>query len=260
MTQQEFAGKIALVTGSTGGVGLYAARRMLEGGAHVVINSRTEESGGKALAELRQTFDKVSLAVGDCGEYDQAKSVSEQAAAINGGIDVVVSAGAAGKVKPMPFAEMTGEEIAIAYSTRLLPRIYPVHASLPYLRVRGGSVVMLCTDAGRFPTPGESIMGAVGAGVILMTKTLAKEFARWGIRVNSVAMTLTSDTPSWDRIFASDGFQNHLFDKLNGKFPLGRAPTADEVARVAVFLASEGAAQVTGQTVSANGGLSFGGW
>jgi 3-oxoacyl-[acyl-carrier protein] reductase len=128
------------------------------------------------------------------------------------------------------------------------------------MRDRGGAVVMLGTDAGRHPTPGESMVGVVGAGVIVLTKVLAKEFSRWKIRVNSVAMTLTSDTPSWDRIFSGKSFQSDLFAKAVRKFPSGRPPKAEEVARIAVFLASEQTVQVTGQTISVNGGLSYGGW
>ena len=90
---------------------------------------------------------------------------------------------------------------------------------------------------------------------------MAKEFARWNIRVNSVALTLTSDTPSWERIFgAGDTFDAKLFGKIAERFPSGRPPSAEEVARVAAFLASEETSQVTGQTISVNGGLSFGGW
>lgn len=96
--------------------------------------------------------------------------------------------------------------------------------------------------------------------MISLTKTLGKEFARYRIRVNSVALTLTSETPGWDRSFAQPGFQRDLFAKAQENFPFGRPPSADEVAGVAVFLASASASQVTGQTISANGGLSFGGW
>jgi hypothetical protein len=99
-----------------------------------------------------------------------------------------------------------------------------------------------------------AIDGAVGAAVILMTKALARELSRWSIRVNSVAMTITSGTPSWDTIFATESFQSKLFTKAVGRFPLGRPPSAGEVADVAVFLAAD-AAQVAGQTVSVNGGL-----
>lgn len=254
-------GRVALVTGSTGGVGFQAAGLLAARGATVVINGRGRERGEAALEALRQVSERVHLVVGDCIEPAEAARVVQEAAAIEGRLDILVSAGAEGHVPPKPFAEMSAEEIVTAYQTRLLPRILPVHAAIPYLRKQGGSVVMLTTDAARHPTPGESIVGAVGAGVILMTKALAKEFSRWQIRVNSVAMTLTSDTPSWERIFGGEAaFQKQLFAKLNDRFPGGRPPSAREVAQVVTFLASDACAQVTGQTVSVNGGLSFGGW
>ncbi|RZL91600.1 MAG: SDR family oxidoreductase [Variovorax sp.] len=259
----DFNGKVALVTGASGGVGLRVAQMLAGAGAIVVINSRSQEKAEKAAMELRDAgipSRQVRVAVGDTTDYDATVRVAEAAAAINGGIDIVVSSGAQGHVRPMPFAEMTGPELVSSFNSRFFARINPVHAALPYLRKRGGSVVMVGTDAGRHATPGESIVGAFGAGVILMTKTLAKEFSRWKIRVNSVSLTLTSDTPSWDRIFGEETFQTGLFSKALDRFPSGRAPTAEEVARVAAFLASEQASQVTGQTVSVNGGLSFGGW
>ena len=71
-------------------------------------------------------------------------------------------------------------------------------------------------------TPGESVLGAVGASVIMMTKTLAKELGRFKIRVNSVALSLTSDTPTWDRLRDGEGFERDLFTKLVARFPFGR--------------------------------------
>ncbi|MGE0153480.1 MAG: SDR family NAD(P)-dependent oxidoreductase [Reyranellaceae bacterium] len=265
MVFPDLADKVALVTGANGGVGFQAARKLAESGAIVMINGRTTENCEKALAKLRQASDRIdpdkcSFAVGDTSNYEDARRVAEQAGAINGGIDVLVSAGAHGAVRPMPFADMSGQELAAAFNSRYFARINPVHAALPYLRVRGGAVVMLGTDAGRHATSGESIVGAYGAAVILTTKVLAKEFARWKIRVNAVSLTLTADTPGWDRIFSEQTFQTNLFGKALDRFPFGRPPNAEEVARVVMFLASEGASQVTGQTLSANGGLSFGGW
>lgn len=259
----DFKGKVALVTGASGGVGFRVAEKMVSEGAYVVVNSRSQENAEKAAAELRASAASpghVLVAAADTCDYAATVAVAEAAARINGGIDIVVSSGAQGAVRPMPFAEMTGDQLVTAFNSRFFARINPVHAALPYLCQRGGSVVMVGTDAGRHATPGESVVGAFGAGVILMTKTLAKEFARWRIRVNSVSLTLTSDTPSWDRIFGEKTFQTGLFSKALERFPSGRAPTAEEVARVAAFLASEQASQVNGQTVSVNGGLSFGGW
>lgn len=262
MQYADFENKVALITGASGGVGLNVAKTLAANGATVIINSRSPENGQQALEQLRSISQKVDFVAGDCGDYAAAVKVAEYAARINGGIDVLVIAGVRGKVRPIPFAEMSGTDLVAATESRLFARIFPVHAALPYLRVRGGAVVLLGTDAARHPTSGESIVGAVGAAVILMTKVLAKEFARWNIRVNGIALTLTSETPSWDRIFnvGGDNFDAKLFGKLAQRFPWGRAPTADEVARVAVFLASSEAAQVTGQTISVNGGLSFGGW
>lgn len=263
VTFTDFKGKVALVTGASGGIGLRTAEKLAAGGAHVVMNGRSEENGQRALEQLRACTDQAASArfvMGDCANYDDATRVAEAAAAVTGRIDVVVSSGAQGAVRPMPFAQMTGAELVLAFNSRFFARINPVHAALPFMRDHGGSVIMVGTDAGRHPTPGESVVGAFGAGVILMTKTLAKELGRWKIRVNSVSLTLTSDTPSWDRIFGEQTFQTTLFGKARDRFPFGRPPNAEEVARVAAFLASEEAAQVTGQTVSVNGGLSFGGW
>ncbi|WP_326536612.1 SDR family NAD(P)-dependent oxidoreductase [Pseudorhodoferax sp.] len=263
MTFTDFKGKVALVTGASGGVGLRVAEKLAAAGAHVVMNGRNAENGERALAQLRAFTDQaasVRYVVGDCADYEDARRVADAAAGVTGRIDLVVSSGAQGAVRPMPFAEMSAAELVLAHNSRFFARINPLHAALPHMRTHGGAMIMVGTDAGRHPTPGESVVGAFGAGVILMTKTLAKELARWQIRVNSVSLTLTSDTPSWDRIFNEETFQTALFGKAKNRFPFGRAPNAEEVARVAVFLASEEAAQVTGQTVSVNGGLSFGGW
>jgi 3-oxoacyl-[acyl-carrier protein] reductase len=263
MTFTDFKGKVALVTGASGGVGLRVAEKLAAAGAHVVLNGRSEANGAKALEQLRAFTDQAASSrflIGDCAKYDDAERVAAGAAKVTGAIDIVVSSGAQGAVRPMPFAQMTGPELVLAHNSRFFARINPLHAALPYMKDKGGSMIMVGTDAGRHPTPGESVVGAFGAGVILMTKTLAKELARSKIRVNSVSLTLTSDTPSWDRIFGEQTFQTTLFGKANDRFPFGRAPNAEEVARVAVFLASEEACQVTGQTVSVNGGLSFGGW
>lgn len=258
-----FDGKVALVTGASGGVGLRLAEKFAAGGAHVVLNGRSEANGAAALAQLRAfTANAASstFVVGDCADYDAAARVAAEAAKITGAIDIVASSGAQGAVRPMPFAQMNGAELVAAFNSRFFARINPVHAALPYMKARGGAVLMVGTDAGRHATPGESVVGAFGAGVILMTKTLAKELARSNIRVNSISLTLTSDTPSWDRIFAEKTFQTTLFAKARDRFPFGRPPNAEEVARVAAFLLSDDASQVTGQTVSVNGGLSFGGW
>jgi 3-oxoacyl-[acyl-carrier protein] reductase len=255
----DLAGKVALVTGGTAGLGLETGMRLARRGAQVVVTGRSQESGERALSVLRAVSDRTSVETGDAGDAASITGLVDRVVTAHGGIDILVSAGSAPDVGPTPFAEMDLDELKRAFDSRIYARIFPVRAAIPALRERGGSVVMLTTDAARHPTPGESVVGAAGAAVMLMTKALARELSRWSIRVNSVAMTITSGTPSWDRIFASESFQSRLFSKAVERFPQGRPPSAGEVADVAVFLAAD-AAQVTGQTVSVNGGLSFGGW
>lgn len=256
----ELRGKVAVVSGGTAGVGLETGLRLAGGGATVVVTGRRPERGKAAVARMRAVSDDVHFEMGDAGNAAGMRALVDRVVSAFGGIDILVSAGADHEVGPKPFAEMTPEEIRRGFDSRLYPRLLPVHAAIPALRERGGVVVMLTTDAARHPTPGECVVGAAGAAVVLMTKVLARELARWSIRVNSVAMTITSGTPSWDRIFAEESFQNNLFSKAVARFPQGRPPSAGEVADVVYFLASGKAGQVTGQTVSVNGGLSFGGW
>lgn len=260
MKYPDLQGKTALVTGGTRGIGLSIAEKLLRDGAYVTISGRNEEHGHAALDKLRAFSPRVAFVRGDSCRPEEARAIADEAARASGGIDLLVSAGAEGPIGPRPFADLKAEEIEQVFSPRFYGRIFPVHASLAHLRVRGGAIVMITTDAARTPTPGESIIGAVGASIILMTKALAREFARLNIRVNSLAITLTSDTPSWERVFSGQNFENKLFSKALERFPSGRAPTSDEVARAAMFLLSQDASQINGQTVSVNGGLSFGGW
>ena len=253
--------KVALITGGTRGIGYAVAQALAREGAQVIVTGRDPAHGEEALVGLRGLGAEAAFEVAEAGDHAAMSDVVERTVQRFGGLDILVSAGAAGALGPTPFAEMTAAQIEASFSARLYPRIFPVHAALPALRARGaGSVIMVTTDAARHPTPGEAIIGATGAAILLMTKALAREFSRWHIRVNAVALTLTSDTPGWDRIFSKPGFENRLFSKALERFPQGRAPNAAEVAGVVAFLASDAASQVTGQTVSVNGGLSFGGW
>jgi 2-hydroxycyclohexanecarboxyl-CoA dehydrogenase len=261
MAEQDMKGVRALVTGGSGGIGFSIARGLARRGAVVVVTGRNSERGEAAAKELAQIVPECAFMQGDAGDPASIADVCERAAKHMGGIDTLVSAGAEGKVGPTPFADMTAQQITENFDARFRARIFPLHAAIPYLRKSDrANAVLITTDAARHPTPGESIIGAAGAAVLLLVKALARELSRDRIRVNGVALTLTSDTPSWDRIFAKASFENKLFSKALDRFPSGRAPTADEVAEAALFLCSSGASQITGQTVSVNGGLSFGGW
>jgi 3-oxoacyl-[acyl-carrier protein] reductase len=254
-------GKAVLVTGGSAGIGWAVARKLAADGAVVAITGRSAETGEQAACKLRELSPRSFFLQGDSCDAASCTAVADAAAHRMGRLDIVVSSGAQNPLGPLPFAQMTPEQIESGFRVRVMGRLLPVHAALPHLRqAGGGSVVMIGTDAARHPTPGESVIGGAGAAIILMAKALARELSRDRIRVNAVALTITSDTTSWDRMFANENFGSKLFAKAVARFPSGRAPTAQEVADVVAFLASDAAAQVTGQTLSVNGGLSFGGW
>jgi 2-hydroxycyclohexanecarboxyl-CoA dehydrogenase len=254
-------GKAVLITGGSAGIGFAVAQRMARDGAIITISGRSAEAGEKAAQKLRELSPKPMFLQCDSCDSASCAYVAAEAARRMGRIDVLVSSGAQSQLGPMPFSQMTALQIEDGFRIRVMGRILPLHAALPHLRNSGGGcVVMIGTDAARHPTTGESIIGGAGAAIILMSKALAKELARDKIRVNSVALTITSNTPSWDRVFATESFASHLFDKALSRFPSGRAPAAEEVAEAVGFFASDAASQITGQTLSVNGGLSFGGW
>jgi 3-oxoacyl-[acyl-carrier protein] reductase len=254
------AGRCALITGSSAGIGLLVGQALAGMGADVALNGRSDERGRDALRQVAGPGE-VMFALGDCSRYEEAQRVVGQVAERFGRLDILVTAGSAIEPRPALFQDLAPDAFSRIHDTLYLSRVLPIHAALPYLRQRqSASIVMLGTDAGRHVTPGESIQGAIGAALILLTKALGRELARFHIRVNTLALTLTADTPWFDRIFSQQDLANTVFAKAMNRFPWGKPPTAEEVARAAVFLASDQSAQITGQTISVNGGLSFGGW
>ena len=140
-------------------------------------------------------------------------------------------------------------------NSQYFSRLYCVRAILDHMIERkSGKMVLIGTDAGRWPTPGEALPGGAGAALVLSTKVLASEFARWNIRINTISTTVTRDTPSLDNVLSHGGAAK-IFQKAMEKqpFPL----MAIDIAETALFLASEASDRITGQTISVNGGLCF---
>ncbi len=261
MDARSLKGKVALITGSSSSVGYRVAEELAGRGATIALNGRDADAGQQALKRFEDAGHKAIFEAGDASKYDEIARVVAAVEQRLGGIDILVTSGGSTRPGPTLFHDYKPEDMMKAIEGRVLPRIYPMHAVLPGMRARSsGAIVLVATDAARFPTPGEALIGASGAAVILMTKTLAKEFSRWKIRVNCVALTLTSDTTRYEENLNKPSHAKAIFSKALSRFPFGAAPSATEVARVAAFLASNEASQVTGQTISVNGGLSFGGW
>jgi NAD(P)-dependent dehydrogenase (short-subunit alcohol dehydrogenase family) len=245
----------ALIVGGTAGIGLASARALAAAGVpRIAIVGRNAERGqlaAKSIAELGATAHYVT---GDASDADAAIAVAAEADRILSGIDILVCSTAA-DVRPDLFVDIPTTDIARMLTQLAVPSMHMASAVLPGMRRRrGGVIVNVASDAAKTATPGEAVIGAAKAAIVMFTRTIAIEEKRYGIRANAMTPSLVYGTASTERI-TSDGFSAKLFAAAAKQAHLG-VPTADDVAALAVFLCSPAAAKLTGQAISVNGGIS----
>jgi 3-oxoacyl-[acyl-carrier protein] reductase len=256
--EADLSGKVALVTGSSKGIGRAIAVRLAENGASVVINARNPGPALEVVERIRDMGREAHFQPADLGNYQDVKRMVDEAVQRFGRIDILVANGAAAGPPPQPFHEIDPESYGDCVSSHLFTRLHTVRAALDHMMARqSGKIIMVTTDAGRTPTRGESLIGGAAAAVVLMTKVLAQELARSKIRVNTICTTVTRDTPGYEKATSQqDTHLSNLFKKAEERMPFGMNKP-DDIAQLALFLASEDSNQITGQIFSISGGLSF---
>jgi Dehydrogenases with different specificities (related to short-chain alcohol dehydrogenases) len=253
----DLEGKVALVGGSTGGIGRAIAVKFAEAGADIVVHGRDAEAGREVVDEIEKAGRRGHFETADIRDAGQVREMVGRVLSRWGKIDVLVANGAGGFPPPQFFSETDPSLYPEYLNTSLFSRLYFVHSVLGSMRARKeGKIVMTTSEAGRFPTPGESMIGAADAGLILATKVLAKEFSRWRINVNTIAITVTDQTPAFERTLRLEGSLGKMFRKAAESVPFWPI-TADDIAETALFLASKRSDRITGQTISVSGGLTF---
>lgn len=250
-------GMMAVVTGSTTGIGRACAEALLAAGAGgVLISGRDPQRAEAARAEIQARFPaaKVASATGDLALPAAAQGLVTEAIRQLGRIDLLVNS-TGGNDLPRLLHRTGLDEIPGIVERCLLPQLLCTRAALPYMReVRSGAIVNIASDAAKLPTPGETVIGAAMAGIVMFTRALALEGKRDGIRANVVTPSLTSGTRHYDSIMA-DPFAGKMFAKASQAAALG-VVNKEDLAALVVFLASPGAAKMTGQAISLTGGIS----
>jgi len=253
----ELAGKVALVCGSTSGIGRTIAEKFARRGADVVVHGRNPEAGEEVVRTIEGCGRKSLFLKADLSVFGETRGMVEEILERWGRIDILVGNGAAEFPPPRFFHETEPELFAEYMKMHMFTRLYPVKAVLGHMKERQrGKIILLTSDGGRIPTPGEALIGAAAAGLVMATKVMAKEFSRWNIRVNAIGLTVTADTPMYVRTTRLEGSLGKMFRMAAENTPFWPI-TAEDIAEVALFLAGGGSDRITGQTISVNGGLSF---
>lgn len=244
------AGKTALVTGGATGMGLAMTHCFAAHGARVLICSRKEENLKAAAESVRAQYGKdVLYKVCDVREPDQVEAVMELAEREFGALDMLVN-NAAGNFL-VPFDQMSRNAWNAVINIVLNGTFNVSKAAFPLLQKRGAAVTNMVATYAWGAAPLVSHSGAAKAGVLNLTKSLAIEWASFGIRVNALAPgVVVTKNASGNLGYADDDAQ----EKLLGTIPLRRFGTADEMALAALWLSSPAASYVTGECLVVDGG------
>jgi len=241
-------GKIALVTGAQHGIGRSIAVALSRAGADVGINYLDDRAEAeKAMQEVRAAGRHGLVVRADVGRPGQAQALVAEVVTGLGGLDILVNN--AGVFPRVAFLEMSESDWDFVLDVNLKGAFFCAQAAARVMVAGGrrGSIINVASQAIRGAVRGVHYSASKG-GVVAMTRAMALELARYGIRVNAIAPGLT-DTAQPRR-----GHSEEELAALARAVPLGRMAQPDDIASVAVFLASEDARFITGQTVHVNGG------
>jgi 3-oxoacyl-[acyl-carrier protein] reductase len=243
MNRLDFDGRAAVVTGGAAGIGLAAAQRLQAGGARVALWDRD----AAALAKAAATLGAAHTVVLDVADADAVDAAARDTFAALGGVDILVcSAGITGpntSVETYPVAEWRR-----VFDVNVHGLFYCNRAMVPLMRKRDyGRIVNIASVAGKEGNPNASAYSASKSAVIGLTKSLGKELAKTGIRVNCV-------TPAAVRTAIFDQMTQEHIDFMLSKIPMGRFGTVDEIAALVCWLASEDASFSTGAVFDCSGG------
>ncbi|MEX0346410.1 MAG: 3-oxoacyl-[acyl-carrier-protein] reductase [Rhizobiaceae bacterium] len=239
-------GRKALVTGASGGIGEAIARSLHARGAHVGLHGTRVE---KLEALASEMGERVALFPANLSSRDEVKSLAAKASDDLEGVDILVNN--AGITKDGLFVRMSDEDWDAVLEVNLTAAfLLTRELTHPMMRRRQGRIINITSVVGVTGNPGQANYCASKAGMIGFTKSLAQEIASRGITVNCIA-------PGFIRSAMTDKLNDKQKGAILGVIPAKRMGDAEEVASAAVYLASDEAAYITGQTIHVNGGMAM---
>lgn len=248
MEKNSVLNKVAIVTGGTRGIGRSIVLALCREGADCAFTYLKNSDAAEALAQEIRSIGRRAFALKvDVRDFEGAKSVIENVKQEFGKLDILVNN--AGITRDKSLMMMSSEDWSDVIDTDLTGVFNTTRACIiTFLKQKSGNIVNISSVSGIHPLPGQVNYAAAKAGVIGFTKSLAREVAPYNIRVNAVA-------PGFVDTDMTGAFGEKQRGKAMAMVPLGRFGTADEVAQAVVFLVSNAAQYITGQTIQIDGGL-----
>ncbi len=245
--------KIAIVTGSSRGLGLASARALVAEGCRVCLCARGEERLAEAALEVEAVAKKPGLVAAVQADVSTDAGVQlliERTIETFGGLDILVNN--VGKAAGTDILATTDAEWQAALDDTLFPAIRASRAAIPHMKARGGGVILMIASIWGRESGGRMTYNAVKAAEISLAKAMAQQLAPINIRVNSVAPgSILFPGGSWHKRQQSD--PQFIADMIKRDLPFGRLGRADEVGNVVAFLASSKASWVSGASVTVDG-------
>lgn len=248
-------GKIAVVTGATGGIGYEVATQLCKEGCHVIMNGLDDDKGAECLKTLTDAGYSAEYHSFDVTNEDLVNEHIQAIGEKHGSIDIVIN-NAGGLGGRSRFEVMTTEFYRSVMALNLDSVFFVSRAAIPYLKKGTHPTIINFTSNAAWNAggPGAGIYGTSKAGVHTITRALAKDLAEYGIRVNAVSPG-TIDTPFHSQIKST---KPEVFASWANNIMLGRLGQPKDVASVVAFLASEDAAFITAETIQIGGGQALG--
>jgi 3-oxoacyl-[acyl-carrier protein] reductase len=247
---KKLAGKVAVVTGASKGIGAAIAKQLAADGASVVVNYASSKAGAdKAVGEITAQGGKAIAVQADVSKKADIDRLFVETKKAFGLVDILVNN--AGVYEFLPVEQITEEHFHRQFNLNVLGLILTTQEALKIFSPTGGSIINISSVVGINPLPGAAVYSSTKAAVDAVTKSLAKELGGRKIRVNSINPGMIETEGVHAAGFAEGDFRK----KIEAEAPLGRIGQPEEIATVASFLASSDSGWITGETLLASGGL-----
>ena len=248
MTGIDLSGKVALVTGASRGIGAVVAARLAEAGARVGVNYNASSDAASVVVDsIKKAGGEAFLVGGDVSQEDKAEAVIKNLVEHFGGIDILINN--AGINKDQLLIRMKPEDFDSVMNVNLRGAFLCTRYAMTHLiRQRSGRVINMSSVVGLSGNPGQANYAAAKAGLVGLTKAVAREVASRNVTVNALA-------PGYITTAMVDELSEETQAKILERIPMGRFGTPEDVAEAVVFLCSDGASYITGQVLTIDGGM-----